>query len=93
MEWGAKVSQVLKQYLEALRNSGSHLRFSDDDPDARMLWLEKEGWEPGVMAANVGVQEVEELRGVTYYCYHVNPSCSTVASWLLKSVLFHCSIV
>ncbi|CAB1351795.1 unnamed protein product, partial [Coregonus sp. 'balchen'] len=31
----------------------------------------------GVMAANVGVEEVEELRGVTYYCYHVNPSCST----------------
>lgn len=81
---------MLKQYLEALRNSGSHLWFSDDDPDARMLWLEKEGWEPGVMAANVGVQEEEELRGVTYYCYQVNPSCSTVASWLLKSVC--CSI-
>ncbi|KAK6292170.1 hypothetical protein J4Q44_G00379550 [Coregonus suidteri] len=70
-EGGAKASQVLKQCLKVLRDSGSLLQFSDEDPDARMLWLEKEGREPGLMAADVGVQEVGELRGVTYYCYQV----------------------
>lgn len=70
-EGGAKASQVLKQCLKVLRDSGSLLQFSDEDPDARMLWLEKEGQEPGMMVADVGVQEVGELRGVTYYCYQV----------------------
>ncbi|XP_019899038.2 citrate synthase-lysine N-methyltransferase CSKMT, mitochondrial isoform X1 [Esox lucius] len=70
---GAKASQVLKQCLMALRNSGSLLQFSDEDPDSRMLWLEREAREPGLIAADVGVQEVGELRGVTYYCYQVSP--------------------
>ncbi|KAJ8008124.1 hypothetical protein DPEC_G00101500 [Dallia pectoralis] len=70
---GIKASQVLKQSLAALRFSGSLLQFSDEDPDSRMLWLEREAQEPGLMAANVGVQEVGELRGVTYYCYQVSP--------------------
>ncbi|XP_068164120.1 citrate synthase-lysine N-methyltransferase CSKMT, mitochondrial isoform X2 [Antennarius striatus] len=67
-----KASLVLKQCLKVLRSSGSLLQFSDEDPDARMLWLETEAHNQGVMAS-VGVQEVGELRGVCYYCYHVTP--------------------
>ncbi|XP_059211010.1 citrate synthase-lysine N-methyltransferase CSKMT, mitochondrial [Centropristis striata] len=72
-EGRAKASVVLKQCLKVLRSSGSLLQFSDEDPDARLLWLETEGQEPGLMAADVGVQEVGELRGMTYYCYQVTP--------------------
>ncbi|KAK9541891.1 hypothetical protein VZT92_001909 [Zoarces viviparus] len=68
-----KANQVLKQCLKVLRSSGSLLQFSDEDPDARLLWLEMEAQEPGVMAADVGVQEVGERRGMTYYCYQVTP--------------------
>ncbi|XP_034413372.1 citrate synthase-lysine N-methyltransferase CSKMT, mitochondrial [Cyclopterus lumpus] len=68
-----KASLVLQQCLKVLRSSGSLLQFSDEDPDARLLWLETEAQEPGVMAADVGVQEVGELRGMTYYCYQVTP--------------------
>ncbi|XP_077355083.1 citrate synthase-lysine N-methyltransferase CSKMT, mitochondrial isoform X2 [Festucalex cinctus] len=55
---------VLKQCLTVLCHSGSLLQFSDEDPDARLLWLETEA-----RAAYVAVQEVGELRGVSYYCY------------------------
>ncbi|XP_040887220.1 citrate synthase-lysine N-methyltransferase CSKMT, mitochondrial [Toxotes jaculatrix] len=72
-EGKGKAGQVLKQCLKVLRSSGSLLQFSDEDPDARLLWLETEAQEPGVMAADVGVQEVGELRGVWYYCYQVTP--------------------
>ncbi|KAM9836434.1 citrate synthase-lysine N-methyltransferase CSKMT, mitochondrial [Aulostomus maculatus] len=72
-EGRGKAGLVLRQCLMALRRSGSLLQFSDEDPDARMLWLETEAQERGVMAADVGVQEVGELRGVCYYCYHVTP--------------------
>ncbi|XP_053199311.1 citrate synthase-lysine N-methyltransferase CSKMT, mitochondrial [Scomber japonicus] len=72
-EGRGKANQVLKQCLKVLRSSGSLLQFSDEDPDARLLWLETEAQEQGVMAADVGVQEVGELRGVCYYCYQVTP--------------------
>ncbi|XP_071386097.1 citrate synthase-lysine N-methyltransferase CSKMT, mitochondrial isoform X1 [Centroberyx affinis] len=72
-EGRGKAGQVLRQCLKVLRSSGSLLQFSDEDPDARLLWLETEGQEPGVLAADVGVQEVGELRGVCYYCYQVTP--------------------
>ncbi|XP_042367847.1 citrate synthase-lysine N-methyltransferase CSKMT, mitochondrial [Plectropomus leopardus] len=68
-----KASLVLKQCLKVLRSSGSLLQFSDEDPDSRLLWLETEAQEPGIVAADVGVQEVGELRGMSYYCYHVTP--------------------
>lgn len=72
-EGNGKAGLVLKQCLKVLRSSGSLLQFSDEDPDARLLWLQTEAQEPGVMEANVGVQEVGELRGVCYYCYQVTP--------------------
>ncbi|XP_044039045.1 citrate synthase-lysine N-methyltransferase CSKMT, mitochondrial [Siniperca chuatsi] len=72
-EGKGKAGLVLKQCLKVLRSSGSLLQFSDEDPDARLLWLETEAQEHGVMAINVGVQEVGELRGVSYYCYQVVP--------------------
>ncbi|XP_029024903.1 citrate synthase-lysine N-methyltransferase CSKMT, mitochondrial [Betta splendens] len=72
-EGKGKANLVLKQCLRALHSSGALLQFSDEDPDARLLWLETEAREAGVMAANVAVQEVGELRGVCYYCYQVTP--------------------
>ncbi|XP_056299104.1 citrate synthase-lysine N-methyltransferase CSKMT, mitochondrial [Pseudoliparis swirei] len=65
-----KAALALQQCLTALRSSGSLLQFSDEDPDARLLWLETEA---GGVAADVGVHEVGELRGMTYYCYRVTP--------------------
>ncbi|XP_008285375.1 citrate synthase-lysine N-methyltransferase CSKMT, mitochondrial [Stegastes partitus] len=72
-EGRGKAGLVLKQCLKVLRSSGSLLQFSDEDPDARLLWLETEAQDPGVLAADVGVQEVGELQGVCYYCYQVTP--------------------
>lgn len=72
-EGSGKASTVLKQCLKVLRVSGSLLQFSDEDPDARLLWLETEARGQGVVAADVTVQEVGELRGVCYYCYQVTP--------------------
>ncbi|KAM6949413.1 citrate synthase-lysine N-methyltransferase CSKMT, mitochondrial [Aplochiton taeniatus] len=73
-----KASRMLKQCLKVLQRSGSLLQFSDEDPDARMLWLETEGQESGVMLADVGVQEIGELRGVCYYCYQVIPRATAL---------------
>ncbi|XP_029382314.1 citrate synthase-lysine N-methyltransferase CSKMT, mitochondrial [Echeneis naucrates] len=75
-EGKGKAGLVLKQCLKVLRSSGSLLQFSDEDPDARLLWLETEAQELGVMAAGVAVQEVGELRGVCYYCYQMTPRCN-----------------
>ncbi|KAJ4949314.1 hypothetical protein JOQ06_020830 [Pogonophryne albipinna] len=72
-EGKGKAGLVLKQCLKVLRSSGSLLQFSDEDPDARLLWLETEAQEAGVMSSDVSVQEVGELRGMTYYCYQVTP--------------------
>ncbi|XP_026869766.2 citrate synthase-lysine N-methyltransferase CSKMT, mitochondrial [Electrophorus electricus] len=69
----AKAGQILKQCLKVLRPSGSLLQFSDEDPDARLLWLEMESQDSEV-AVDVGLWEVGELRGVTYFCYHISPS-------------------
>ena len=71
-EGKGKAASVMKQCLRVLRSSGSLLQFSDEDPDSRLLWLETAVKEQ-VVAADVGVQEVGELRGVCYYCYHVTP--------------------
>ncbi|XP_049604468.1 citrate synthase-lysine N-methyltransferase CSKMT, mitochondrial [Syngnathus scovelli] len=59
---------MLKQCLKALRHTGSLLQFSDEDPDARLPWLETEA-----RGAPVAVQEVGELRAICYYCYQVTP--------------------
>lgn len=69
-----KAGLVLKQCLGVLRQSGCLLQFSDEDPDARLLWLERESGGLGSPAARIGVQEVGTLRGVCYYCYTVSPS-------------------
>lgn len=70
---GAKAGQILRQCMGVLRSTGSLIQLSDEDPDARILWLEKETVGTGEVAADVGVQEVGVLRGVCYYCYHVTP--------------------
>ncbi|XP_062850263.1 citrate synthase-lysine N-methyltransferase CSKMT, mitochondrial isoform X2 [Trichomycterus rosablanca] len=63
-----KAGQVVRQCLTVLKPSGYLLQFSDEDPDARLLWLEKES-QGSQVAANIAVQEVGKLRGVTYFCY------------------------
>lgn len=72
-EGQSKAGQVLKQCLGVLRQSGYLLQFSDEDPDARMLWLERESGGLGDKAAGIGVQEVGTLRGICYYCYLITP--------------------
>lgn len=71
-EGEAKARLMLKRCAEVLKSSGSLLQFSDEDPDARLLWLETVVREQGIVG-NVGIQEVGELRGVVYYCYQVTP--------------------
>uniref|UniRef100_A0A8C1YIY8 Citrate synthase-lysine N-methyltransferase CSKMT, mitochondrial n=1 Tax=Cyprinus carpio TaxID=7962 RepID=A0A8C1YIY8_CYPCA len=74
-EGQVKAGQIVKQCLQVLKPSGSLLQFSDEDPDARLVWLEREvrGAELG---ADVGVQEVGKLRGVSYFCYQISPHTS-----------------
>ncbi|KAF7706347.1 citrate synthase-lysine N-methyltransferase CSKMT, mitochondrial isoform X1 [Silurus meridionalis] len=71
-EGRVKAGQIVRQSLAVLRHSGSLLQFSDEDPDARLLWLEKES-QGSEVAAVVSVHEVRELRGVTYFCYQISP--------------------
>ncbi|RVE60186.1 hypothetical protein OJAV_G00178390 [Oryzias javanicus] len=72
-EGRGKASLMLQQCLKALHSSGSLLQFSDEDPDARLLWLESAARHHGLKGADVGVQEVGQLRGVYYFCYQVTP--------------------
>lgn len=61
-----KACQVVKQCLAVLKPSGYLLQFSDEDPDARLLWLETQS---SHVAANIAVHEVGKLKGITYFCY------------------------
>ncbi|KAK3545551.1 hypothetical protein QTP70_008149 [Hemibagrus guttatus] len=70
-----KAGQIVRQCLTVLNHSGSLLQFSDEDPDARLLWLEKES-QGSEVTADVSVHEVGELRGVTYFCYQITPYTS-----------------
>uniref|UniRef100_A0A8C5DIS2 Methyltransferase domain-containing protein n=1 Tax=Gouania willdenowi TaxID=441366 RepID=A0A8C5DIS2_GOUWI len=73
-EGRGKAGLLLSQCLKVLRCSGSLLQFSDEDPDASILWLETAAQHVEIVGVDVGVQEeVEKLRGVTYYCYQVTP--------------------
>ncbi|XP_018950886.2 citrate synthase-lysine N-methyltransferase CSKMT, mitochondrial isoform X1 [Cyprinus carpio] len=74
-----KAGQILKQCLQVLKPSGSLLQFSDEDPDARLVWLEREV-RGATLAADVGVQELGELRGVSYFCYQISPCTSEKVS-------------
>ncbi|XP_028829415.1 citrate synthase-lysine N-methyltransferase CSKMT, mitochondrial [Denticeps clupeoides] len=70
-EGHVKAGQILKQCLRVLKSSKSLVQFSDEDPDARMTWLEEQTLGPGELAADVLVQEVGTLRGVCYFCYQI----------------------
>ncbi|CAL1590564.1 unnamed protein product [Knipowitschia caucasica] len=70
-----KARLMLCEGLTVLRRSGALLQFSDEDPDARLLWLETEMQKQGIMG-HVVTQEVGELRGVVYFCYQVLPAVS-----------------
>ncbi|XP_067299837.1 citrate synthase-lysine N-methyltransferase CSKMT, mitochondrial isoform X2 [Pseudorasbora parva] len=74
-EGQVKAGQIMRQCLQVLNPSGVLLQFSDEDPDARLIWIEKEirGAE---QTADVGVHEVGELRGVSYFCYQISPCTS-----------------
>lgn len=72
-EGRAKAGEIVRQSLRVLTPLGSLLQFSDEDPDARLLWLENES-QSSEVAANVSVLEVGELRGITYFCYQITPN-------------------
>ncbi|KAJ8372075.1 hypothetical protein AAFF_G00294890 [Aldrovandia affinis] len=78
-EGPAKAGRVLRQCLAVLRPSGCLLQFSDEDPDARLVWLESESGGLGAGAAGVRVQEVGTLRGVCYFCYLITPPSPAAA--------------
>ncbi|KAG2460023.1 CSKMT methyltransferase, partial [Polypterus senegalus] len=59
--------QMLMEALRVLHPSGSFLQFSDEDPDARIPWLESSG----VGRVKVNVQELT-LQGASYYVYIIN---------------------
>uniref|UniRef100_A0A3B1KKJ4 Citrate synthase-lysine N-methyltransferase CSKMT, mitochondrial n=1 Tax=Astyanax mexicanus TaxID=7994 RepID=A0A3B1KKJ4_ASTMX len=71
-EGRAKAGQIVRQCLKVLRPSGHLLQFSDEDPDARLLWLEKES-RGSEVESEVGVYEIGQIRGVTYFCYQITP--------------------
>lgn len=71
-EGQVKAGQIVRQSLQVLRPSGSLLQFSDEDPDARLIWLEREV-QGAEVTVDVGVQEMGELRGVSYFCYQISP--------------------
>ncbi|GAA6104349.1 citrate synthase-lysine N-methyltransferase CSKMT, mitochondrial [Tachysurus ichikawai] len=71
-EGRAKAGRIVRQCLTVLTGSGSLLQFSDEDPDARLLWLEKES-QGSEVAADISVHEIGELRGITYFCYLITP--------------------
>ncbi|KAK6477641.1 citrate synthase-lysine N-methyltransferase CSKMT [Huso huso] len=64
---GERASRMLCEALQVLRRSGSFLQFSDEDPDARIPWLESESG--GAGRASVSVQGLGTHRGVCYYSY------------------------
>ncbi|XP_034631557.1 citrate synthase-lysine N-methyltransferase CSKMT, mitochondrial [Trachemys scripta elegans] len=58
-----QAGRLVAECLRVLRPGGSLLQFSDEDPDARVPFLEQAGG-PGVT-----VQEVRHIGGICYYVY------------------------
>ncbi|KAK7910199.1 hypothetical protein WMY93_014883 [Mugilogobius chulae] len=63
-EGKGKARLMLSECVKVLRSSGALLQFSDEDPDARQLWLETELRKQGIVG-DVVTQEVGKLRGVS----------------------------
>ncbi|XP_062454859.1 citrate synthase-lysine N-methyltransferase CSKMT, mitochondrial [Rhea pennata] len=60
-----RAGQLVAECLWALQPGGQLLQFSDEDPDARVPFLEQAG------AARVSVQELGVPGGVPYYVYTI----------------------
>ncbi|XP_038267338.1 citrate synthase-lysine N-methyltransferase CSKMT, mitochondrial isoform X1 [Dermochelys coriacea] len=58
-----QAGQLVAECLRVLRPGGCLLQFSDEDPDARVPFLEQAG------GAGVTVQEVGHFGGICYYVY------------------------
>ncbi|XP_061462622.1 citrate synthase-lysine N-methyltransferase CSKMT, mitochondrial [Rhineura floridana] len=61
---------LVAECLRVLRPTGSLLQFSDEDPDARIPFLEQAG------GLNVTVKEIEPINGICYYVYMLSPDSS-----------------
>ncbi|KAM6434787.1 citrate synthase-lysine N-methyltransferase CSKMT, mitochondrial isoform 1-T2 [Liasis olivaceus] len=71
-----RASRLVAECLRVLSPGGRLLQFSDEDPDARVPFLEMAGGAP------VSVREVTHLNGISYYAYMLSrraPDSSEVA--------------
>ncbi|XP_054846205.1 citrate synthase-lysine N-methyltransferase CSKMT, mitochondrial isoform X2 [Eublepharis macularius] len=58
-----RAKQLVTECLRVLKPQGKLLQFSDEDPDARVPFLEQAG------GANVTVTEIGHINGICYYVY------------------------
>ncbi|KAG6938025.1 methyltransferase like 12 [Chelydra serpentina] len=73
-----QAGRLVAECLQVLCPGGSLLQFSDEDPDARVPFLEQVG------GAGVTVQEVGHIAGICYYVYTLGrPALETPTSGAL----------
>uniref|UniRef100_UPI00398F7D8B citrate synthase-lysine N-methyltransferase CSKMT, mitochondrial isoform X4 n=1 Tax=Pristiophorus japonicus TaxID=55135 RepID=UPI00398F7D8B len=65
---GGAARRALAECLRVMRASGAMLQVSDEDPDARMLWLES------LRRVNVTTLELGADRGIKYFAYIIKHS-------------------
>ncbi|KAM5137735.1 citrate synthase-lysine N-methyltransferase CSKMT, mitochondrial isoform 1-T2 [Mantella aurantiaca] len=61
-----QAQQMLLEALRVLKKGGKLVQFTDEDPDARISFLEKLGAQPNMTFHDLGLND-----GVTYYAYIV----------------------
>ncbi|XP_043931570.1 citrate synthase-lysine N-methyltransferase CSKMT, mitochondrial isoform X2 [Protopterus annectens] len=66
-----KASKVLLECLRVLKPHGNILQFSDEDPDARIPFLQQANKDSG-QDLSIAVQELGSFRGVNYFMYIIN---------------------
>ncbi|XP_070622569.1 citrate synthase-lysine N-methyltransferase CSKMT, mitochondrial [Erythrolamprus reginae] len=58
---------LVSECLQVLRPEGCLVQISDEDPDARVPFLETAG------GANINVGEIANISGISYYAYTLSP--------------------
>uniref|UniRef100_A0A670ZJV1 Methyltransferase domain-containing protein n=1 Tax=Pseudonaja textilis TaxID=8673 RepID=A0A670ZJV1_PSETE len=65
-----RARRLVSECLQALRPEGCLVQISDEDPDARVPFLETAG------EANISIREITNVSGISYYAYMLSPKCS-----------------
>ncbi|XP_053224929.1 citrate synthase-lysine N-methyltransferase CSKMT, mitochondrial [Podarcis raffonei] len=65
-----RAKTLVSECLRVLRPTGNLLQFSDEDPDARVPFLEQAG------GVKVTVKEIAHIGGICYYAYILSPDSS-----------------